>query len=325
MTTSASATQTARPRMIIRGALALELKPGTAPERAAMGQDEAGALAALIGRDLAKLAAPVSSMDLVFAGAHYDPAELLRPGWPMHRRLEELHARAPQAPGPRIIAFGAGAQGQIPQPLSAEPELLGGPLRIAPFLLVGDAEAAVAVADAFERDLFERGMAAADSALAAQAALSARIEHARYLTAYDLAALMALQYQHAGLGALWPLLETALLAPEEEAWLDAPPEPLLRYAEGRVRMARFDFDSWRRRDPLARETASPDNDAAQRRYAYFQARQRQLAAVLKVHGLEVEAIDTPGDVDPLLALSHQAVEKQPDRAAMDGCDDEAIA
>ena len=66
-----------------------------------------------------------------------------------------------------------------------------------------------------------------------------------------LAAMIALQYQHAGLGTLWPLVETALLAPEEEAWLDAPPEPLMHYIDGQVRMAEFDRAGWQRRDPAA--------------------------------------------------------------------------
>ena len=285
--------------MIVRGALALELVPGSQPGRAALRQAEAGALAALMGRDLAALAPDAAALDLVLAGAHYDPAELLRPGWPLHRRLEELHARAPQSMGmpARIIAFGADEHGVVPQPLRAELELHGGPLRVLPFLLVGSAEHATAVAAEFEHALLERGMAKADTALQAQEAFSARIEHARYLTAYDLAAMMALQYRHVGLGALWPLVETALLAPEQDAWLDAPPEPLLRYAEGSVRMAQLDFDAWCRHDPLERERTQSVIEDSYRRYAYFQARQRQLAAILKVHGLDVRSIVCPAHSD----------------------------
>jgi hypothetical protein len=290
--------------MIVRGALALELVPGSQPGRAALRQAEAGALAGLVGRDLAALATDAAALDLVFAGAHYDPAELLRPGWPLHRRLEELHARAPQSSGPqahtaRIIAFGADEHGAVPQPLRAELELHGGPLRVLPFLLVGSAERATAVAAAFEHALLERGMAKADTALLAQDAFDARIEHARYLTAYDLAAMMALQYRHVGLGALWPLLETALLAPEEEAWLDSPPEPLMRYADGAVRVAAFDRGGWQRR------YAADELDTARidRGFAHFQARQRQLTAILKVHGLDVLPMACPAHRDPRAVLS----------------------
>ena len=286
MTTESPASPTQPPRMIVRGALALELAPGSQPGRAALRQAEAGALAGLVGRDLAALAGDAAALDLVLAGAHYDPAEMLRPGWPLHRRLEELHARAPQADAARIIAFGADGDGVVPQPLRAELELHGGPLRVVPFLLVGSATHAVAVATEFEHALLERGMAKADTALLAQDAFDARIEHARYLTAYDLAAMMALQYRHVGLGALWPLLETALLAPQQDAWLDAPPEPLLRYADGAVRVAEFDRTGWQRR------YAADELDAARidRGFMHFQARQRQLVAILKVHGLDVISV-----------------------------------
>ncbi len=292
------------PRMIVRGALALELVPGSQPGRAALRQAEAGVLAGLVGRDLAALAADAAALDLVFAGAHYDPAEMLRPGWPLHRRLEELHARAPQSTGPdahtaRIIAFGADEHGVVPQPLRAELELHGGPLRVVPFLLVGTAEQATAVAAEFEHALLERGMAQADTALTAQDAFEAEVEHARYLTAYDLAAMMALQYRHVGLGALWPLVETALLAPNEDAWLDAPPEPLLRYIDGAVRIADFDRVGWQRRYAAGEvDTARID-----RGFMHFQARQRQLAAILKVHGLDVRMLPCPAGRDPRAVLS----------------------
>ena len=281
--------------MIVRGALALELVPGSQHGRTALRQAEAGALAALVGRDLAALAPDAAALDLVFAGAHYDPAELLRPGWPLHRRLQELHERAPQSMGlpARIIAFGADEHGVVPQPLRAELELHGGPLRVLPFLLVGSAEHVTAVAAEFEHALLERGMAKADTALQAQEVFDARIEHARYLTAYDLAAMMALQYRHVGLGALWALVETALLAPEQDAWLDALPEPLLRYADGAVRVAEFDRSGWQRR--YAQETV--DEARIDRGFAHFQARQRQLAAVLKVHGLDVRSVFCPAHSD----------------------------
>ena len=296
-------TQRNPPHMVVRGALALELVPGTQPGRAALGQTDAGALAGLVGRDLATFAADAAGLDLVFAGAHYDPAEVLRPGWPMHRRLEELHARAPRADGSqteaaRVIAFGADDRGMVPQPLRAEPELHGGALRVLPFLLVGNAERATAVAAEFEHALLERGMAKADTALLAQDTFDARIEHARYLTVHDLAAMTALQYRHVGLDALWPLLETALLAPAQDAWLDAPPEPLLRYVDGAVRAADFDRNGWQRR------YAADESDPARidRGFAHFQARQRQLTAILKVHGLDVHAVPCAADQDPRALL-----------------------
>src|SRR5690606_3341129 len=114
---------------VFRGVFALELAGGQVPGRAALTQDEAGALAVAVGRDLARLVPDIASLDLVLAAAHFDPAEALRPGWSLHRRLEELHQRAPGGnEGPRVVAFGADAAGEIPLPLQADPALTGGGL-----------------------------------------------------------------------------------------------------------------------------------------------------------------------------------------------------
>src|SRR5690606_7163902 len=212
----------------------------------------------------------------------FDPAEALRPGWPLHRRIEELLMRAPgQAQGFRMIGFGADAQGEVPMPLQADPALAGGGLRILPFVLRGDA--AEAAGEVLEDVLLDRGMAAADTALLLQDGLGAQVEHARYLSLHDLAAMIAMQYGNVGLEPLWQLLETALLRPGEDALLDAPPEPMARYGDGEVRIALFDPAAWRAR------YAAADTDCArlERGFAMFQARQRQFAAVLDAHGVPV--------------------------------------
>ena len=146
----------------------------------------------------------------------------------------------------------------------------------------GDALAAQ-VREGFERDLVETGMAGAETALLAQELFGVQVEHARYLTLHDLLAMTALQYEHAGLAPLWPLLETALLAPGKEAWLQAPHEPLLHLADGEARIALFSPAAWH-----ARYAAEQRDEARMRRgFEHFQARQRQFAAVLEAHGVPV--------------------------------------
>ena len=298
------------PQLHVLGALALELT-GTAPvARDALAQAGAGELAALVARDLAKFAPEAARLELVTVGAHYDPVELLRPGWPLHRELDQLAARAPrQGIGRdegRVIAFGSHEQ-KLPGALSPSPDFAGGPLRLVPFLLGGPAEVVSAVGDAFERDLIETGMAGADTALAAQDAFGLRVEHARYLTVHDLAAMTAMQYEHAGLSALWPVLETALLEPDGEAWLDQPPEPLIHYTEGEARIALFSPAAWRQRYAADEpDPAEADTDAArerlQRRHQHFEARQRQIAAVLGAHGVAVNFVHCERDSDHRVAL-----------------------
>lgn len=200
--------------MTAMGVLAMELTGGTAPTRGALAPAQAGMLAERIGRDLAQWIPEVRALELSVAMAHFDPAEVLRPGWPLHRRLEELHARAPgRDEGPRVLAFGADAHGEIPLPFQADAQLTGGGLRVLPFLLSGDPQTLATVADAMEEVLLAQGMAQADTALLAQESFGARIEHARYLTGHDLAAMMSMQYDNQGLAPLWPLIEAALPRP----------------------------------------------------------------------------------------------------------------
>ncbi|TYT26276.1 hypothetical protein FZO89_08385 [Luteimonas viscosa] len=278
----------------VAGVLALELAPGSAPAVDALPQAQAARVVALLGRDLAALVPGVRTLDLCLAAAHFDPAEALRPGWPLHRRLFELQQRAPGGDGAaRLIAFGADAGGAIPQPLAADASLRGGSLRVLPFLLRGDAGVAQAVGEAFEARLLDSGMARADTALLLQDAFGARIEHARCLTVHDLAAMVALQYEHLGLDPLWPLIETALLSPEREAVLDAPPEPLARYVGGEVRIALFAPAAWR----VRQRPGTDDHDRLRRLFAQFESRQRQFAAVLGAHGIDVTFVDAAADVD----------------------------
>lgn len=283
-------------QQVFRGVVALELRDGTPPRHAALGAEAAGELTALLGRDLAALVPAVRDCDLALMGAHFDPAEALRPGWPLHRRVLELLQRAPgSADAACMVGFGADARGDVPQPLQCDAELTGGGLRVLPFALRG---AAAGTAGAELEDLLlERGMAAADTALALQDGLAAQVEHARCLSLHDLLAMIALQYRNTGLDALWPLLETAVLEPDGEAWLDSPPEPLARYGDGEVRIALLDPMVWRKNFAPAGET---DCTRLERGFEQFQARQRQYAAVLGAHGIPVNFVHcADGSRDPL--------------------------
>jgi len=292
------------------GALALELRPDAHAAHATLQPAAAAELAEGIARDLAILVPEAAALDLVVLAAHYDPVELLRPGWPLHAVLDALALRAPlnterPADDGRILAFGA-CDGALPEavPTPAADYSLGA-MRLVPFLLRGDAGSqprVEQVGHALEEVLIDRGMAGAATALFAQQAFGAPIEHARYLTIHDLAALMAMQYEHAGLGKLWPLIEAALLSPQKEIWLDAPPEPLARYSDGAVRIALLDCETWRN-GGFAPPSAGEDADQLERAFEHFEARQRQIAAVLEAHGIPVTFDHCPAGKDPHATLS----------------------
>lgn len=286
----------------ILGVIALECAPGSRIERDALGQADAGILAQLLGRDLGLLVPDVHELDLAFSAIHYDPAELLRPGWPLHDTLDELRLRAPKRmDGPRVIVFGAGPDGEVPAIFRADDAMRDGQLRVLPFLLGGDAEAVAVVNQRLEEILLDLGMVKADTALHAQEAFGARIEHARYLTVYDLAAMIGLQYRNQGLEHIWHLLEAVLLAPDSEEWLDALPEPLVRYADREARMALFTPNAWRAR--YATGLSDDDSVKLERGYEYFEARQRQLASILQAHGVPVTFVHCDERSDARTALT----------------------
>lgn len=278
------------------GAIAVELAGDAPIARRALPQAEAGDWAAGIAADLARLVPDSAGLDLVLAAALFDPAELLRPHFPRHAALEAYAAKAPAAPSAgagaeasgRIIAFGAARDG-LPADLTPEPDLAGGPLRVIPFLLRGPTAAVQRVGTALEERLLDTGMANAGTALATQSAFGLRIEHMRYLTLHDLMAMMAMQYEHAGLAPLWPMIEAALFGDDDELWLDAPPEPLVRYADGAAHIALIDADAWALGGfvPPGIDPAALGAEKMEWLFERFEARQRQIAAVLGAHGLEV--------------------------------------
>jgi hypothetical protein len=105
--------------------------------------------------------------------------------------------------------------------------------------------------------------------------------------------MIAMQYANVGLEPLWTLLETALLEPQAEAWLDAGQEPLARYVDGEVRIALFDPCAWRSRYAAGVE----DEAKLERGFAMFQARQRQFSAVLDAHGIPAQFVHCADGTD----------------------------
>ena len=265
------------------GAFALELSPQTRAQSPCLQQARAGELAALLARDLAKWVPEVRDCDFTILAALFDPVEILRPGFPLHAELERLTAQAPGQGQARVIALGTN-ENALPETLSPSQEFAEGPFRLVPFLLRGDSELIRNVGEELESRLLDIGMAPADTALFAQENFKAQIEHARYLTVHDLAAMMAMQYEHAGLKNVWPLIETALLAPDEICWCDAMPEPLALYRDGEIHMTLLDADDWQILGYCADEI-SPER--CEFLFEQFEMRQRQMAALFQAHGLEV--------------------------------------
>jgi hypothetical protein len=112
--------------------------------------------------------------------------------------------------------------------------------------------------------------------------------------------MTAMQYDNVGLGALWPLIETALLDPGSEHWLDAPPEPLVRLVAGEARIAMLDDEAWA--SSALAPAAAADQPTLARAFDHFQRRQRQIAAVLQAHGIATTFDHCPAGKDPRAIL-----------------------
>lgn len=278
------------------GALALEVSVPL--PRSTLPRAEAAELADRMADDLARLLRGVDALDLAVAAAAFDPTELLRPRWPIHTALAELIQRAPRAMHSRILGFGS-HEGAMPAQLEPDSALREGPLKLLPFVLSGDAGKVEAVSTQVEELLLEKGMAQAALAFFVQKAFNAPLEHVRFLSLDDLVAMTAMQYQHAGIEHLWPLIDAALFHPDTELWLDAPPEPLLRWDGHTVRMAEMDQATWQAHGFVPEGF---EGERAARGFGYFQRRQQQYQAVLKSHAIDVQPISVPNGCDPRAAL-----------------------
>ncbi|MCG6117613.1 MAG: hypothetical protein MEQ07_05380 [Aquimonas sp.] len=279
------------------GALALEVSPSATAEDAPVqfpgGRDSLGQAATepLIEQvliDLQRLLPEALELDLGLAFAAFDPAELLRPGWPVHAALADLLVGAPgERSAARVVGLWASAGRMPARALQPDPTLLGGPLRLLPFVLHGRPDRIAAVGRRMEDELMEKGMAGAATALALQKAFELPLEHVRYLSLHDLCAMTALQYEHAGLAPVWSLLEAALFTPQGREVVNVEQEPPALFAEGQVRIA------LQRPAGLEAEAAAlglPAAAVARMR----QMRARQWQAVLAAHGVAAELVEIEG-------------------------------
>lgn len=242
--------------------LAIELVPEGAPQALSLALESAHLLGEHIANDLARLLPSVETMGLAVAAALYDPAQVLRPGWPIHAELARMHQQAQRGGWmPAVTSFGASAGRMAAPVLEPDPRLIGSPLLLVPFVLVGHGHDAEQVGAAMERDFEEKGLADSATSLFLHEAFSIRSEHARYLTHHDLCAMTAMQYEHAGFAPLWTLIECALLSPQRDESVALDGGVHIDYRGGRIALR---------------------GDAASMAY-------RQAAAILAAHGLVAAA------------------------------------
>jgi hypothetical protein len=213
--------------------LAIESEQAEPPARFVLDRAEAEQFGTALAADLAKLIDGIDGFDLICVGALFDQAQILRPGWPVHAALADLHTRLGTGErDARVVSIGA-HDGKMPAPaLDPDPRLHGSAMLLMPWLIRGEREQVAEIGARLEQDLLDRGMAGAGFALDLREQLGFPIRHVRHLTLYDLCALTCAQYEHAGLGPLWQVIEAALLAADREQVSELADGSKLHYHDG---------------------------------------------------------------------------------------------
>jgi hypothetical protein len=204
------------------GVLALEPVAGSQLTRPMLSRAAAERLVPLLGQQLGRYLSADHAYGLAWAAAAFDPAQLLRRGFPVHHELGELfHAGQRQGLGAGQTLTLAERDGLMPTSLLTPDRSLGnGPLLAIPVVLSGSEEAIALGQSRLEAELFEAGLADPNIVMELAADLGVSFEHVRWLSLMDLVAMMATQLDNVGFGGAWQLIEEVLLG-AANAHLDA--------------------------------------------------------------------------------------------------------
>lgn len=185
---------------------------------------QAEQLAAHLAEDLHRHVPEVDQTLLVCAGAIFEPFELMRPGFPVWKALEDLASSTLRERGfePGLLSLGAHS-GRMPDKALQPPDAtVSGQLVALPISLACPADQAEILKHVLESKLFERASLnpPARALLSDQAGLKS--VHGHLLTLADLIALQHVQLDSAGLGGFWPVVNDVLTGGDEKHRFDLP-------------------------------------------------------------------------------------------------------
>lgn len=277
-------------------------------------RDSADVLASAMANDLHRiLGDDIRNVGLIMTGALYDLTELLRPGLPMAEMFLDVY-RGSLRGGPfepHLIALGTAA-GRFPVPEMAPARAPGsGPLLALPFALVAPGPELDRIRERLESELLEKGGASLDTDRTVRQQFGLEPIHTTYATFHDLSALLRVQLDHAGFGALWQVVEGALYRPDEPMVVDDDSGLRLLQFEGRVWVPVLTLGQWHDR-------RGNDDTSVESGYCRFQRVLRQYMAACAAHGLEVIPVEArPGvfaaSAETALAVAQQAALADPTR------------
>lgn len=207
----------------IRLLAGFEIEPSSITQRV-LSREQIEAVAGALAADLADITPGVEQALLVACGSLLEAPEMLRPGLPVWAGMADLAAPLLREAGPdsQLLAIGSHA-GNLPDRRLAPPQqAIQGHFIGIPLLLAVTTEAGPALEERLESELFDRGGVAPPARALLEEFTGARSAHGQLLTVNDLLALQHVQMDVAGLSAFWPVVEQALLAPQEDADFDLP-------------------------------------------------------------------------------------------------------
>jgi hypothetical protein len=192
--------------------LALEPAAGALPQRQMLTRATAEGLNAAMGAQLARFLPPEQEYGFVWSAAIYDPAQLLRRGFPLYQELANLFVAGQRhgVDAGQCLTL-CELDGRMPTAL-LEPEAAigGGTLYIIPIAVTGSPEAIAAASERLEAELYDQGLADAAVVFELHRDLGVAFEHVRLMSLMDLSAMMAAQMEHVGFGCAWQLIEEVL-------------------------------------------------------------------------------------------------------------------
>jgi hypothetical protein len=303
------------------GVLALEPVAGALPQRQMLTRATAEGLNDAMGAQLARFLPPEHDYGFVWSAAIYDPAQLLRRGFPLYQELANLFVAGQRhgVDAGQCLTL-CERDGRMPTAL-LEPEsaIGGGTLYVVPIAVTGSEQAIAAASEKLESELYDQGLADAAVVFELHRDLGVAFEHVRLMSLMDVSAMMAAQLEHVGFGCAWQLIEELLYAKSPgDVEVRSPLGQSLKLDGGAVWMA-FEPYSLHARQYVG------DADSCLQSYAEKLHEFRQLQGLLAAHGIAVRVrlpragsehacsrqsddfvIESVADGAPVRALLHEA-------------------
>lgn len=207
---------------------------------ALLGPSDTEQLLAHFAADLADLIPGTTGCRLAAPGALLDQTQILRPGYPAFRALEERLMR--QRSGHAAVAA---TDGRIePEALHPSPEIPLGILQLLPVVISGQADTVEGIGREMEHRFLEQGQVSAHTAQWLDSAFRIASRHARFMTLTDLNAMFRLQLEHFGFLSLWQLIDAALEGRPEPLQVSATDGHVFTWKDGAVNTDFETFDYW---------------------------------------------------------------------------------